>query len=72
MTKSHFARPRSWLLAALPGRAAFVRDQIDGSHVLVCSNDDARAFDIVVDIRNDKPQNREAAITLAKQVLAGR
>ena len=33
---------------------------------------DARAFDIVVDIRNDKPQNREAAITLAKQVLAGR
>jgi hypothetical protein len=71
MTKSHFARPRSWLLAALPGRAAFVRDQIESSHVPVCPND-ARAFDIVVDIRNDKPQNREAAITLAKQVLAGR
>ena len=55
-------------VAALPARAAFVRDQIDGSHVLVCPNDDARAFDIVVDIRNDKPQNREAAITLAKHV----
>jgi hypothetical protein len=55
----------------LPARAAYVRDQIDGSHVLVC-RDNARAFDIVVDIRNDKSQNREAAIALAKQVLTGR
>jgi hypothetical protein len=47
-----------------------VRDQIDGSHVLVCPGDNARAFDIVVDIRNDKPRNREAAIALAKQVVA--
>ena len=39
----------------LPARAASVRDQIDGSHVLVCPNGNARAFDIVVDIRNDKP-----------------
>ena len=53
-------------------RVAYVRDKIEGSPVLVCPNDDARAFDIVVDIRNDKPQNREAAITLAKQVLVGR
>ncbi len=55
----------------LPARAAYVRDQIDGSHVLVCRDNNARAFDIVVDIRNDKPRNREAAIALAKQVLAG-
>ncbi len=54
----------------LSAPAAFVRDQIDGSHVLVC-RDNARAFDIVVDIKNDKPKNREAAIALAKQVLAG-
>jgi len=27
-------------------------------------------LDIVVDIKNDKPKNREAAIALAKQVLA--
>jgi hypothetical protein len=27
---------------------------------------------VVVDIRNDKPKNREVAIALAKQVLAGR
>ena len=54
----------------LPGRA-FVSDRIDGSHVLVCRNN-ARAFDIVVDIKNDKPANRAAAIGLAKQVLAGR
>lgn len=47
-----------------------VRDQIDGSHVLVCPGDNARAFDIVVDIRNDKPRNREAAIAVAEQVLA--
>jgi len=56
----------------LPARAAYVRDQLDGSHVLVCRDNNARAFDIVVDIRNDKPKNREAAISLAKQVLAGR
>jgi hypothetical protein len=56
---------------ALPARAAYVRDQIDGSHVLVCRNNNGRAFDIVVDIKNDKPKNREAAIALAKQVLAG-
>ena len=54
----------------LTGRA-FVKDALDGSHVLVC-RDNARAFDIVVDIRHDKPRNREAAIALAKQVLAGR
>ena len=59
-------------VAGLPARAAYVRDQIDGSHVLVCPNGNARAFDIVVEIRNDKPKNREAAIALAKQVLAGR
>lgn len=59
-------------VAGLPAKAAYVRDQLDGSHVLVCPNDNARAFDIVVEIRNDKPKNREAAIALAKQVLAGR
>jgi hypothetical protein len=58
-------------VAELPGRA-FVRDQIDGSHVLVCGESNARAFDVVVDIRNDKPANRAAAIALAKQVLASR
>ena len=56
----------------LPARAAYVRDQIDGTHVLVCRDNNARAFDIVVDIKNDKARNREAAIALAKQVLAGR
>jgi hypothetical protein len=56
----------------LPGRASYVRDQVDGSHVLVCGDNDARAFDIVVDISGDKARNREAAIGLAKQVLAGR
>jgi hypothetical protein len=56
----------------LPARAAYVRDQIDGSHVLVCRDNGARAFDIVVDIRNDRARNREAAIALARQVLAGR
>ena len=55
----------------LPGRA-FVKDAIDGSHVLVCRDDNARAFDIVVEIKNNKPQNREAAIALAKQVLERR
>ena len=49
-----------------------MRDQVDGSHVLVCRDNNARAFDIVVDIRNDKPRNREAAIALAKQVLERR
>jgi len=58
-------------VAALPAQTAYVRDQIDGSHVLVCPKD-GRAFDIVVDIKNDKPNNRAAAIALAKQVLAGR
>ena len=56
---------------AVPAGAAYVRDQLDGAHVLVCP-ENARAFDVVVDIRNDKPRNREAAISLAKQVLAGR
>ena len=56
----------------LPARAAYVRDQIDGSHVLVCRDNNARAFDIVVDISNDKAKNREAAVALAKQVLSGR
>lgn len=55
----------------LPARAAYFSDRADGSHLLVC-RDNARAFDIVVDIRNDKDQNREAAITLARQVLADR
>ena len=56
----------------LPARAAYVRDRTDGTHVLVCRDNNARAFDMVVDIRNDKAKNREAAIALAKQVLAGR
>ena len=54
----------------LPAREAYVRDLIDGSHVLVCPNGNGRAFDIVVEIKNDKAQNREVAIALAKQVLA--
>lgn len=58
-------------VAGLPAREAYVRDQADGTHVLVCPNGTARAFGIVVDI-NDKAKNREAAIALAKQVLAGR
>jgi hypothetical protein len=59
-------------VAGLPAREAYVRDQLDGAHVLVCPNGNGRAFDIVVDIKNDKPKNREAAIALAKQVLTGR
>jgi len=59
-------------LDGLPAKAAYVRDQIDGSHVLVCRHGNARAFDIVVEIRNDKSQNRAAAIALARQVLGGR
>jgi hypothetical protein len=59
-------------VTALPARAAYVSDKIDGSHVLVCPNGNARAFDIVVEITNDKPRNREAAMALARQVLAGR
>ena len=55
----------------LSAPAAYVRDVIDGTHVLVCRNN-ARAFDIVVDIKGDKAKNREAALALAKQVLAGR
>jgi len=54
----------------LPAREAYVKDVLDGAHVLVCPNGNRRAFDIVVDIKNDKPKNREAAIALAKQVLA--
>ena len=56
----------------LPAREAYVKDAIDGTHVLVCPNNNARGFDVVVDIKNDKKQNREAAIALAKQVLAAR
>ena len=56
----------------LPAKAAFVRDQLDGAHVLVCPNNNGRAFDIVVEIKNNKPQNRTAAIALAKQVLEGK
>jgi hypothetical protein len=59
-------------VAGLPAREVYVRDLIDGSHVLVCPNGTRRAFDIVVDIRNDKPKNREAAVALAKQVLEAR
>ena len=58
-------------VTGLPVREAYVRDALDGAHVLVCPNGNARAFDVVVELRNDKPQNREAAIGLAKQVLAG-
>jgi hypothetical protein len=54
----------------LTGRS-YVKDAPDGSHVLVCRDNNARAFDIVVDIKGDKPTNRAAAIALAKQVLAG-
>ena len=59
-------------VTGLSAREAYVRDQIDGSHVLVCPNGNSRAFDIVVDLKNDKATNREVAIGLAKQVLAGR
>ena len=59
-------------VTGLPAREAYVRDAVDGAHVLVCPNGTTRAFDIVVDIRNDKPKNREVAIALAQQVLAGR
>ena len=58
-------------VAGLPAREAYVKDLADGAHVLVCPNT-GRAFDIVVDIRNDKAKNREVAISLAKQLLAGR
>ena len=53
----------------LSARSAYIRDQIDGSHVLVCPNN-GRAFDVVVDMGNDKAKNRAAAIRLAKQLLA--
>ena len=59
-------------VAGFPAGTAYVRDQIDGTHVLVCPNDNTRGFDIVVDIANDKARNRELAIALAKQVQAGR
>jgi hypothetical protein len=59
-------------IEGLAARAAYAADRIDGAHVLVCPNGNARAFDIVVEIRNEKPKNREAAIALAKQVLADR
>jgi hypothetical protein len=54
----------------LPAPAAYVRDVIDGTHVLVCRRN-ARAFDVVVNIKEDKAQNRAAAIALAKQLLGG-
>lgn len=57
-------------LEGLAAQAAYVRDQVDGSHVLVCRHNNARAFDVVVDIKNAKSQNREVAIALAKQILA--
>ncbi len=56
----------------LPAKSAYVRDQLDGAHVLVCPNNNGRAFDVVVEIKNNKPQNRAAAIALAKQVLEGK
>lgn len=59
-------------IAGLAAREAYAKDAIDGTHVLVCPNGNARAFDIVVNIKNDKPKNREAAIALARQVLGGR
>src|SRR5262245_49379015 len=46
-------------LEGLPAKAAYVRDQADGSHVLVCRNN-ARPFDMVAEIKNDKAKNREA------------
>ena len=58
-------------IPGLPAREAYVKDALDGSHVLVCPNGNARAFDIVVEIKNNKAQNREIAVALAKQVLAG-
>jgi hypothetical protein len=36
------------------------------------ASDPAASADIVVDVKNDKAQNRQAAMALAKQVLAGR
>jgi hypothetical protein len=56
----------------LPAREAYVKEQLDGAHVLVCPNDKSRAFDMVVALRDDKAKNREVAIALAKQVLATR
>ena len=58
-------------VSGLPAREAYVKDAIDGAHVLVCPNS-GRGFDVVVDVKGDKAQNRELAIGLAKQVLAGR
>jgi hypothetical protein len=59
-------------VTGLQAREAYIKDALDGAHVLVCPNGNSRAFDIVVELRNDKSKNREAAIGLAKQVLAGR
>ena len=59
-------------VSGLPAREAYVKDAIDGTHVLVCPHNNGRGFDVVVDIKNDKKQNRDTAIALAKQVLAGR
>ena len=59
-------------LAGLPAREAYVKELADGTHVFVCPNGNARGFDVVVDLKNDKPKSREAAIALAKQVLTGR
>ena len=56
----------------LAAREAYVKDALDGSHLLVCPNDKGRAFDVVVGLGNDKPKNRAVAIGLAKQLLAAR
>ena len=59
-------------VTGLPAKEAYVADRIDGAHLLVCPNGSGRAFDVVVDIKGDKAKNREAAIGLAKQLLAGK
>ena len=56
-------------VSGLSAKSAYIKNGVDGAHLLVCPNN-GRAFDIVVEIKNDKAQNREAAIRLARQLLA--
>ena len=54
----------------VPGlESAWVRDQVDGAHVLVC-RPNRRAFDVVVNIRDVSSENREQAIALARQLTS--
>ena len=53
----------------LSAKSAYIKNGVDGAHLLVCPSN-GRAFDVVVEIKNDKAQNREAAIRLARQLLA--